>query len=58
MYSNIFIHILLFCLRFFCTAAVYLLGGVLLNLSAGATGYELIPNLEWWKTLPGLIAVS
>ena len=51
------LQLVLFC-RFLCTAAVYLIGGVILNCTGGATGLELIPNLDFWKSLPGLIAVS
>ncbi|XP_072037687.1 cln5-like protein 1 isoform X1 [Amphiura filiformis] len=41
---------------FLVTAVVYLVGGAIMNKSGGATGLELIPNLEFWKSLPQLIA--
>ncbi len=37
---------------------VYIIGGVLYNKFAkGAKGVELIPNIEFWKELPGLVRV-
>ena len=41
---------------FFCLAAVYVIGGMVLHHRAGASGIELLPHLTFWKGLPSLIA--
>jgi hypothetical protein len=38
-----------------CLLAVYILGGVIINHRAGATGWDLMPNRSFWSSLPGLI---
>lgn len=44
--------------RCFVCIIVYLVGGVLvLRYWRGASGVELIPNFEFWKSLPGLVKV-
>ena len=42
-------------IAFFVILAVYMIAGMLLNYRAGATGVELVRNLSFWKSLPGLI---
>jgi hypothetical protein len=38
---------------------VYLIGGLLYNKFAkGASGVEMVPNVDFWKTLPGLAKVN
>ena len=34
------------------------MGAVFLKYRRGAEGEEMIPNLEFWKALPGLIKVG
>jgi len=37
---------------------VYFVGGILvMRYGRGARGVEQIPNLEFWKSLPGLVKV-
>ncbi|XP_071965147.1 uncharacterized protein [Antedon mediterranea] len=43
-------------LIFFPTLIIYFLLGIILNKLGGANGKELIPNYEFWNSLPGLIA--
>ncbi|XP_033125185.1 cation-dependent mannose-6-phosphate receptor-like [Anneissia japonica] len=43
-------------LIFFPTVALYFLLGMILNKLGGAHGKELVPNYEFWNSLPGLIA--
>jgi len=46
----------IFLILFFVGAAVYLVGGILWQkFKVGASGLELIPNLTFWTSLPGLI---
>lgn len=40
---------------FFCLLAVYVLGGMVWNYRAGATGTDLLPHASFWKSVPGLI---
>ena len=44
-------------LRFLCTVAAYLIGGIAYNKFSGATGVELIPNYEVWKNFPSDVMV-
>jgi len=45
-----------FLIIFFCSAAVYLIAGVIFKrFKMGATGAEMIPNVEFWQSLPGLV---
>ena len=45
--------------RFFVLLVVYFVAGaVFLKFRRGAEGVEIIPNVEFWKSLPGLIRVS
>ncbi|CAG9863556.1 unnamed protein product [Phyllotreta striolata] len=45
-----------FLLILFIVASVYLIGGALvLYFIRGARGAEVIPNVEFWKNLPGLV---
>jgi hypothetical protein len=45
--------------RFFVLLAVYIAAGVAFNkFKRGANGKELVPNLGFWATLPGLIKVE
>lgn len=44
---------------FFVLLVVYLVAGILfMKYRRGATGKEVIPNLEFWSSLPGLIKVN
>ena len=44
---------------FFVVLVVYLVAGILfMKYRRGATGKEVIPNVEFWSSLPGLIKVS
>lgn len=42
-------------IAFFCLLAVYVLGGMAYNYRAGAKGIEMLPNLSFWRAVPGLI---
>ena len=43
----------------FSLMIVYLIGGLLYNKFAkGASGVEMVPNVDFWKTLPGLAKVN
>ena len=54
-----FFNLLLFCFSFFVLVLVYLVGGVLyMRFVRGATGVEQIPQLEFWKGLPGAAKVN
>jgi len=45
-----------FLIIFFCGAAAYLLIGVVVKWRMGASpGVEMVPNIEFWRSLPGLI---
>lgn len=41
-----------------CAIALYLLGGLLIQLARCKRGSELLPNLEFWKAFFGAVAVS
>ncbi|PAA76741.1 hypothetical protein BOX15_Mlig017316g1, partial [Macrostomum lignano] len=42
---------------FFCLVTVYLLAGILFNrYSRQRSGLQMVPNLEFWMSLPGLAA--
>ena len=44
---------------FFVILVIYLVAGILfMKYKRGATGKEVIPNIEFWTSLPGLIKVS
>jgi len=44
---------------FFVSAGVYFIGGIIvLKALRGATGWEMIPNHEFWYKLPSLVKVS
>ena len=48
-----------FFFSFFVIATIYLVAGVLfMKYKREATGKELIPNVEFWSSLPGLVKVS
>jgi hypothetical protein len=48
----------LFIFRSFSVLAVYFIGGMLFRrFIGGATGYEVIPNSDFWNDLPLLIKV-
>lgn len=48
----------LLCIIFFVLLTIYFLGGACaLRMTRGAQGTELIPNLEFWSQLPGLVRV-
>ncbi len=50
-------QIVSFC-RFIVIILVYVVGGVLfLHFSKGASGVEMIPNVSFWKEVPGLVKV-
>jgi cation-dependent mannose-6-phosphate receptor len=45
-----------FLIVFFVVATVYVVGGMIYNrVTAGKTGVEMIPQYEFWASLPGLI---
>ncbi|CAH1109715.1 unnamed protein product [Psylliodes chrysocephalus] len=45
-----------FLLILFIVASIYIIGGAaLLYFIRGARGVEMIPNIEFWKNLPGLV---
>ncbi|KAF7265862.1 uncharacterized protein LOC143198053 [Rhynchophorus ferrugineus] len=45
-----------FCIIFFTTAVVYFLGGgLILYFARGARGVEVIPNYDFWASIPGLV---
>ena len=52
-------NFVMYCLfRFFVLVIVYLVGGVLyMRFVRGATGIEMVPNLEFWKEVPALVKV-
>ena len=40
--------------RFFVLLTVYFVGGILfMKFGKNSTGIEMIPNLSFWKSLPG-----
>lgn len=44
---------------FFTFAGVYFIGGVVaMKILRGATGWEMLPNHEFWCELPSLVRVS
>jgi len=44
---------------FFTFAGIYFVGGIVtLKLLRGATGWEMLPNHEFWCDLPALVRVS
>jgi len=44
---------------FFIFTGVYFIGGIVtLKLLRGATGWEMLPNHEFWCDLPALVRVS
>ena len=44
---------------FFVILVIYLVSGILfMKYKRGATGKEVMPNIEFWSSLPGLIKVS
>lgn len=46
----------IFCIIFFTAAVIYFLGGgVIMYTARGARGVEVIPNFEFWASLPGLM---
>ncbi len=47
-----FFNPLIILLRFLCSVAAYLIGGIAYNMYSGARGLELIPNYEVWKNFP------
>ncbi len=45
--------------RFFVLLTVYFVGGILfMKFGKNSTGIEMIPNLSFWKSLPGNIKVK
>lgn len=45
--------------RFFVLLFVYLVGGIIFNKTRReAQGLEMVPNIAFWKALPGLVKVS
>lgn len=45
--------------RFFVLLTVYSVGGILfMKFVKNSTGIEMIPNLSFWKSLPGNIKVK
>ncbi len=45
--------------RFFVLLTVYFVGGILfMKFGRNSTGIEMIPNLSFWKSLPGNIKVK
>lgn len=45
--------------RFFVLLFVYLVGGIIFNRTRReAQGLEMVPNITFWKALPGLVKVS
>lgn len=49
----------IFLLLLFITALMYFLGGaLLLYFIRGARGIEIIPNIDFWMNLPGLVKVN
>ncbi|XP_030754292.1 uncharacterized protein LOC115881070 isoform X2 [Sitophilus oryzae] len=46
----------IFCLIFFISSIIYFVGGgLILYFARGARGIEVIPNYDFWTSLPGLI---
>jgi len=46
----------IFLILFFVTAFVYFVGGVLFNkYRRGLSGVEMVPNIGFWRDLPGLV---
>ncbi|CAG9773738.1 unnamed protein product [Ceutorhynchus assimilis] len=46
----------IFCIIFFVTAIIYFFGGgLLMYFVRGARGIEVIPNFDFWMSLPGLM---
>merc|ERR1712170_128463 len=43
----------LVCLVLFLIFLAYFIVGIIVNFRHGATGWELIPQLEFWKSIPG-----
>jgi 1,2-dihydroxy-3-keto-5-methylthiopentene dioxygenase len=44
---------------FFVVVVIYLVAGILfMKYKRGATGKEVIPNVEFWSSFPGLIKVG
>ena len=44
---------------FFVSVGVYFIGGIIvLKALRGATGWEMVPNHEFWCKLPSLVRVS
>jgi hypothetical protein len=45
--------------RFFVFVGIYFIGGMLfLKFARGAQGTEMVPNYDFWSSLPGYIKVS
>lgn len=48
----------IFCVIFFVTAMTYFIGGgLIMYFARGARGVEVIPNFEFWASIPGLVKV-
>lgn len=44
---------------FFTIAGIYFIGGIItLRILRGATGWEMLPNHDFWSKLPLLVRVS
>lgn len=44
---------------FFILTGIYFIGGtIILKFLRGATGWEMVPNHEFWRNLPSLVKVS
>lgn len=44
---------------FFTIAGIYFIGGIItLRILRGATGWEMLPNHDFWTKLPSLVRVS
>lgn len=57
-FSLLFIINIFFLSSFICLLVVYLVAGVLFNkYSKGASGKELIPNVNFWIDFPLLVKV-